>query len=60
MDLINTPMSRVTCPNVENSEKQADPVWARQTLADHIPAGHVLAGHGSIMTDKTNERVTDI
>ena len=60
MDLINTPMSRVTCPNVENPENQADQVWACQTLADHIPAGHALAGHGSIMTDKTNERVTDI
>ena len=23
MDLINTPMSRVTCPNVENPENQA-------------------------------------
>ena len=27
MDLINAPMSRVTCPSVENSEKQADQVW---------------------------------
>ena len=28
MDLINTPMSRVTCPNVENPENQADQFWA--------------------------------
>ena len=28
MDLINTPMSRVTCPNVENPENQAVQFWA--------------------------------
>jgi hypothetical protein len=28
MDLINTPMSRVTCPNVENPENRASRFWA--------------------------------
>ena len=28
MDLINTPMSRVTCPNVENPENRAVQFWA--------------------------------
>ena len=28
MDLINTPMSRVTYPKVENLENQADQFWA--------------------------------
>ena len=28
MDLINTPISRVGCPSVENPENQADQFWA--------------------------------
>ena len=28
MDLINTPISRVSCPNVENLENKADQFWA--------------------------------
>ena len=35
MDLINTPMSRVTCPNVENPDNQAVQFWAFRVKITH-------------------------
>ena len=47
---INTPMSRVACPNVKNHENQANQVWA------FSPSGYPLLGVlGAWMTFKKAE-----